>query len=79
MAFVEEELAEFNVIECVVQDDYLEYENQGYYQDQYEEYEIVDPGDYPGQEYMESYDEAIEGEEDLEEFDMTQGAPLEEY
>merc|ERR1712137_168497 len=69
-AFLEEELAEYNIIECVVQDDYLEYENQGYFQEQYEEYEIVDPGDYPGNEYMDE-----EGAEVMEEF----AAPLEEY
>jgi len=38
-SFVDEDLKEFNLIECVVQDDYLDYENQ-YFQEQYDEYEM---------------------------------------
>lgn len=63
--FLEEELKEFNLIECVVQDDYLEYENQ--YLDEegagFDEYEIVEADD----------DQTLEtelGEEPYEEYQI---------
>merc|ERR1711862_210689 len=43
-SFVEQDLKEFNLIECVVQDDYLDYENQ-HFQEQYDEYEMVENPD----------------------------------
>lgn len=66
---MEVDLAEFNMIECVVQDDYLEYDNQEYLDEPYEEYEIVETDD--------AYDDQHEGEEpeeyeDNEEDDVDQ-------
>jgi len=61
--FVEVDLAEFNIIECVVQDDYLDYDNQEYMDEPYEEYEIVETHDDDA-----SYDEQ-EGAYDEDEND----------
>lgn len=69
--FVEVELAEFNIIECVVQDDYLDYDNQEYMDEPYEEYEVVETHDDDDDTYDEQqegqFDEDEENDEEAEE------------
>lgn len=38
--FIEKDLKEHNIIECVVQDDYLDYENQYYQDDTFENFDV---------------------------------------